>query len=121
MSMTLPLSCPHYELAETRRSVTSYRNLFAGLPASVHTVVIYMSAVPHPLPYGGRTPSTKISVDFHEIEEALLGLPGLGKVVIALRPAQSAVHGAAAVAKAFPVLYAQDILEVRSGSVLAGR
>ncbi|KAI0642665.1 hypothetical protein C8Q79DRAFT_226097 [Trametes meyenii] len=122
-TMLLPTACPLADVADVRRGVASYRSLFALLPPGVRTVVISMSALSRAM--GTRTTARSasgtvarglIAVDFQEIEDALLALPDLEKVVIAMRAAQ----GAGAVAKAFPRLEERGVLEVRSGAALGG-
>ncbi|KAI0676466.1 hypothetical protein C8Q78DRAFT_1073269 [Trametes maxima] len=127
-TMPLRTACPLADVPDVRRCIASYRSLFTLLPRCVRVVVISMSALSRPIgtSQGGRTTARDasgavarrlIAVDFKEIEDALLALPELEKVIIAMRAAQ----GAGVVAKAFPRLEERGVLEVRSGAALGGR
>ncbi|KAH9899332.1 hypothetical protein C8Q73DRAFT_316439 [Cubamyces lactineus] len=123
-SVRLPLACPSSDVVNVRLAVASYRNLFSLLPHAVCTVVIHMSHVQRSFDHtrlhrAMRQDAARglISVDFSEIEEALLELPRLERVILFMRGSEIVRQGGpGAVANAFPGLHAAGILHIRSGA-----
>ncbi|KAI0327218.1 hypothetical protein GY45DRAFT_1327921 [Cubamyces sp. BRFM 1775] len=123
-TVCLPLTCSSLDVANVNRSVTSHRHLFSLLPHTVRTVVIYMSYVQ--LPYNlrslrhlispGAARDLEVPVDYSKVEDILLELPRLEKVIISIRGTEILRQGGAeAVPNAFPGLHAKGILKVQTG------